>query len=153
MSNFLMKRFHGDDKSGAKPVVCVTKGERVMATAEEISRAYWKAEMAHDLDKVMSFYRPDATFTAPGVSLKAEAIRNFYAESFKAFPKLEHSVQRVMGNDRLACLEWTATLTDNEGRRRSFSGVNLAEVDGERFISVRAYFDRKELDIAGESNI
>ena len=48
-----------------------------MATAEEISRAYWQAEMAHDIDKVMSFYRPDATFTAPGVALKGGEIRNF----------------------------------------------------------------------------
>ena len=124
-----------------------------MATAEEISRAYWQAEMAHDVDKVMSFYRPDATFTAPGVALKGGEIRNFYIESFKAFPKLEHNVNRVMGDDKLACLEWSATLTDHEGRRRSFTGVNLAEVDGERFVSVRAYFDRKELDIAGESNL
>jgi predicted ester cyclase len=124
-----------------------------VATAEEISRAYWQAEMAHDVDKVMSFYRPDATFIAPGVSLKGTEIRDFYVESFKAFPKLEHTVKRVMGNDKLACLEWAATLTDHEGRRRSFTGVNLAEVDGERFISVRAYFDRKELDIAGESNL
>lgn len=124
-----------------------------MATAEEISRAYWQAEMAHDVDKVMSFYRPDATFIAPGVSLKGTEIRDFYIESFKAFPKLEHIVKRVMGNDKLACLEWAATLTDHEGRRRSFTGVNLAEIDGERFISVRAYFDRKELDIAGESNL
>ena len=124
-----------------------------MATAEEISRAYWQAEMAHDVDKVMSFYRPDATFIAPGVSLKGTEIRDFYIELFKAFPKLEHIVKRVMGNDKLACLEWAATLTDHEGRRRSFTGVNLAEIDGERFISVRAYFDRKELDIAGESNL
>lgn len=124
-----------------------------MATAEEISRAYWQAEMAHDVDKVMSFYRPDATFIAPGVSLKGTEIRDFYIELFKAFPKLEHIVKRVMGNDKLACLEWAATLTDHEGRRRSFTGVNLAEIDGERFISVRAYFDRKELDIAGELNL
>ncbi len=124
-----------------------------MSTAEKISRAYWQAEMAHDIDKVMSFYRPDATFTAPGVHLKGEEIRNFYLESFKAFPKLEHTVKRVMGDDKLACLEWSATLTDHAGLRRSFTGVNLAEVDGERFISVRAYFDRKELDIAGESNL
>ncbi len=124
-----------------------------MATAEEISRAYWQAEMKHDIEKVMSFYRADATFTAPGVSLKGDEIRTFYNESFKAFPKLEHTVKRVMGSDRLACLEWEATLTDPSGRRFSFSGVNLAEVDGERFISVRAYFDRQEFDIAGESNL
>lgn len=124
-----------------------------MATAEEISRAYWQAEMAHDVDKVMSFYRPDATFIAPGVSLKGTEIRDFYIELFKAFPKLEHIVKQVMGNDKLACLEWAATLTDHEGRRRSFTGVNLAEIDGEQFISVRAYFDRKELDIAGELNL
>lgn len=124
-----------------------------MATAEEISRAYWQAEMAHDIDKVMSFYRPDATFTAPGVSLKGNQIRDFYVESFKAFPKLEHTVKRVMGDAKLACLEWSATLTDHDGRRLSFTGVNLAEVDGEKFISVRAYFDRKELDIAAASKL
>jgi predicted ester cyclase len=124
-----------------------------MATAEQISRAYWQAEMLHDIEKVMSFFSPNTTFTAPGVALKGAEIRSFYAESFKAFPKLEHTVKRVMGNDRLACLEWVATLTDTQGRRRTFSGVNIAEVDGDKFISITAYFDRKELDIAGESNL
>jgi predicted ester cyclase len=124
-----------------------------MATAEQISRAYWQAEMAHDIEKVMSFFGPDATFSAPGVTLKGSEIRTFYAESFKAFPKLEHTVKRVMGNEKLCCLEWTASLTDVEGKRRTFSGVNIAEVDGQKFVKVTAYFDRKELDIAGESNL
>ena len=78
--------------------------------------------MAHDVDKVMSFYRPDATFTAPGVSLKGSQIRDFYVKSFKAFPKLEHTVKRVMGDAKLACLEWSATLTDHDGRHLSFTG-------------------------------
>ncbi len=124
-----------------------------MATAESISRSYWNAEMARDLEDVMSHYRDDAVFEAPGVRLEGPEIRRFYEESFKAFAKLEHEVRRVMGDDRLACLEWRAALTDYSGRRREFSGVNIAEVDGERFISVRAYFDRMDLDIAGESSL
>jgi predicted ester cyclase len=124
-----------------------------LATAEEISRSYWQAEMRHDVDAVMEHFRPDAVLDLPGVHLEGDEIRTFYEESFKAFPKLEHEVTRVMGDERLACLEWHAALTDAEGKRFEFQGVNLAEVDGERFITVRGYFDRKDLDIAAESNL
>ena len=58
-----------------------------MATAESISRSYWKAEMARELEEVMSYYRDDAVFEAPGVRLEGQDIRRFYEESFKAFSK------------------------------------------------------------------
>ena len=124
-----------------------------MASAEEISRSYWQAEMRHDIDAVMDHYAPDAVMVMPGVTLQGPEIRKFYEESFKAFPKLDHRVLRVMGDDRLACLEWHAVMTDAEGREFTFSGVNLCEADGERMTHVRGYFDRKDLDIAAESNL
>ncbi len=124
-----------------------------MASAESIARSYWKAELARDLDGVMSHYRDDAVFEAPGIRLEGPEIRHFYEESFKTFATHEHEILRVIGDDRLACLEWHGAMTDHFGRRKEFSGVNLVEVDGERFISLRAYFDRLELDIVAESDL
>ncbi len=124
-----------------------------MPSVEELSRAYWKAEEAHDLDGVMRFYHPDAVFEAPGVALHGAEIRKFYAESFHVFPKLKVDVLRVMGNEKAACLEWRITMTDLAGVDHVQQGVNLVETDGERFLSVRAYFDRKALDIAGQAKL
>jgi ketosteroid isomerase-like protein len=124
-----------------------------MATAEEISRAYWRAEEAHDIEGVMRFYRLDSVFEAPGISLKGAEIRRFYEQSFIAFPKLALTVLHVFGDGAEACLEWRAAMTDTSGREHVVQGVNLAHVDEERFISLRAYFDRKALDIAGAANL
>jgi hypothetical protein len=121
-----------------------------MATAESIARSYWNAEMARDLAGVMSHYRNDAVLEAPGVHLEGPEVRHFYEESFNAFPKLEVEIGRVLGDERLACLEWHAVFTDLSGLRRE---ANVVEVDGETFISVRAYFDRMEFDIAAESSL
>jgi ketosteroid isomerase-like protein len=124
-----------------------------MGTAESISRSYWQAELARDLEGVMSHYREDSVFEVPGVRLEGPEIRRFYENSFKTFPTHEHEILRVIGDDRLACIEWRGAMTGHDGRRRTFTGVNLVEVDGERFISLRAYFDRKDLDIAGDAGV
>jgi ketosteroid isomerase-like protein len=124
-----------------------------MGTAESISRSYWDAELARDLDGVMAHYREDSVFEAPGVRLEGPEIRRFYENSFKTFPKHEHEIVRVIGEGNEACIEWRGAMTDHAGRRREFSGVNLVNVDGERFIRLRAYFDRQDLDIAGDAGV
>ncbi len=60
---------------------------------------------------------------------------------------------RVIGGERVGCLEWRAAMTDAKGVVHTVQGVNLAETDGDRFVSLRAYFDRKALDIAGDSKV
>jgi NAD(P)-dependent dehydrogenase (short-subunit alcohol dehydrogenase family) len=117
-----------------------------MKTAEEITRAYWQAEESRDLGRILAFFAPDADWRGPDIHLRGhEEIRRFYAERAAAYPELEVEVRRVLGGDREAALEYSATLRDNEGNERHLSGVNVIRTDGEHIVSLTTYFDRAQI--------
>jgi ketosteroid isomerase-like protein len=117
-----------------------------MKTAEEITRAYWKAEESRDLDRIIAFFTTGAEWRGPGVRATGhEAIRPIYATSIAAYPELEVTVQRVLGGDREAALEYSAVFRDAGGGERRLNGVNLILVDGQRIVSLTTYFDPAQL--------
>ncbi len=119
-----------------------------MATVEEIARAYWRAEESRDVDAIMRFFRDDAVWDGPGLRLVGpEQISRFYVESGAAFPGLELTVGGIHGTAETAAIEWNAILIDPTERRHSLRGANVMTVDGERIVSLVAYYDRMEVDL------
>jgi len=118
-----------------------------MATIEQITRSYWKAEETRDVDAIMDHFAEDATWVGPGdITLTGrEQIRRFYADTGREFPGLEVEVVGVVGDERAAALEFQAVLIDHDGQCHPLRGVNVMQGDGERITSLHAYYDRAQV--------
>ncbi len=114
-----------------------------MTTPREVAEAYWAAECTRDLAAVLEHYHTDAVVYPPdGSELRGhEQIATFYADELDEYPGLEVAIVHEISNGAEACLEWEAVLTDGQGRRHPFRGVNVVRVRDGKFESVRAYFD------------
>lgn len=114
-----------------------------MKTPREIAESYWNAECARDLDAVLEHYHPDAVVHPPhGPPLRGrEQISTFYVDEMRDYPGLEVNIVHEVADGDEAALEWEAVLTDHDGVRHPFCGVNIVRTDGAMFTSVRAYFD------------
>lgn len=114
----------------------------MVKTIEQIARAFFAAEASRDLDRLVSFFTPDADWgSSAGRRRGHAAIREFYAAAAAQFPGLTIEVGRVYGNDSDAALEWHAVFTDRGGRAHPLSGVSLFRREGELIASLTHYED------------
>ena len=114
-----------------------------MHTPREVSEAYWAAECRRDVDAVMAFYHPDATFEDAGGLRRGHAeVRRVYEESKAAYPGLEVRILREFTfSADTGGLEYYAVLIDAVGTRFKVRGVNVVTVRDGKFVSVRSYED------------
>lgn len=114
-----------------------------LVTPREVAEAYWAAECTRDLDAVLAYYHEDAVVRPPsGQPLRGhEQIATFYADEIRDYPRLEVEIVHEVSDGNDAALEWEAVLTDHDGGRHRFRGINVVRVRDGKFESVRAYFD------------
>lgn len=119
-----------------------------MSSAYEVSEAYWAAECRRDVDAVMAFYHPDATYEDSGGLRRGHAeIRQAYEDSMSAYPGLEVRILReFVGAHDSSGLEFYAVLIDAAGQRFKVRGVNVVSVRDGKFTSVRSYEDPPSLE-------
>lgn len=125
-------------------MVRTANGERLtMTTPRQVAESYWAAECRRDLDAVLDHYHADAVVYPPsGPELRGhEEIATFYADEIRDYPGLEVEIVHEVSNGDDAALEWEAVLTDHDGGRHPFRGVNVVRTRDGKFASVRAYFD------------
>ncbi|MGI9015802.1 MAG: nuclear transport factor 2 family protein [Euzebya sp.] len=122
-----------------------------MTSPREVAEAYWAAECRRDLSAVLGYYHTDAVVFPPsGEALRGhEEIATFYADEIRDYPGLEVDIVHEVSDGDQACLEWEAVLTDHDGGRHAFRGVNVVQVRDGKFTSVRAYFDPGAVGTAG----
>ena len=113
-----------------------------MSTISELQASAWEVECAHDLDGLLGYFTPDATFqqsngeTYRGHDEIRAMTERFYAE----FPGCKTEILREFGDgETSAAIEFRATLTDPEGKVSVLYGVQLIEVEDGKFKSVRGY--------------
>jgi limonene-1,2-epoxide hydrolase len=124
----------------------VTEWPPATAGARQVAESYWAAEIERDVEKVLLHYHADAVFVPNGRRLVGhDEIRTSYEDSCQRFPVLEVTIARETPAADTTVLEWQAAVTDHQGRRVPFSGVNLVSVEQGRFREVRAYFDASAL--------
>ena len=117
-----------------------------MSSIEQIARSYWQAEASRDIEAILAFFTPDATWRGPGLDLRGhEQIGAMYAASAEAFPGLEVEVGRAFGDDDEAAIEWSAVFTDPAGKRIPANGVNVMRREGDRIASLDANWDPSAL--------
>ncbi|MBA2316810.1 MAG: nuclear transport factor 2 family protein [Euzebyales bacterium] len=114
-----------------------------MKTPREVAESYWRAECERDLEAVLEHYHTDAVVQPPsGPSLRGrDEIATFYADELRDYPHLEVQIVHEVSSGDEASLEWEAVLTDHEGGRHPFRGVNIVRTRDGMFEWVRAYFD------------
>ncbi len=124
-----------------------------MKTPREIAESYWRAECARDLATVLEHYHPEAVVYPPsGPPLRGrEQIATFYVDEMRDYPGLEVDIVHEIGSGDEAALEWEAVLTDHEGVRHPFRGVNIVRTSEGMLKAVRAYFDPAAIEQIDQS--
>jgi steroid delta-isomerase-like uncharacterized protein len=80
-------------------------------TPAEVARAIFDAVGKKQLDDAMAFVAEDSVddFVAIGLFEGKDAIRKFFDELLAAFPTFEMAVERVVGDDANAVVQWKAS--------------------------------------------
>ena len=118
----------------------------MVKTIEQIAREYWAAAVSRDLDRIVSFFTPDADLASAVDRRKGHAaIREYYAGQATQFPAMTVETGRILGDDTEAAIEWHAVLTDPGGRTYPLSGVNVFRREGELIASLTHYEDPTSL--------
>lgn len=114
-----------------------------MQSPREVAESYWQKECVRDLEGVLHHYHEDAIVHPPsGPPFEGRAsIADFYVDEMRDYPGLEVEIVHEVRDGDEASLEWEAVLTDHDGGRHEFRGVNVVKVRDGKFVWVRAYFD------------
>jgi uncharacterized protein (TIGR02246 family) len=107
------------------------------------ARRYWDAEESRDIERILSAFHPEATWTGPtgGVLRGREEIRSYYEKSAAEYPGLVVTIGRTYTHADEGAIEWSAELRSPDGSPTILKGVNLmTQADG-LITSLTAYFD------------
>jgi len=92
-------------------------------SAKEVALASVQGAIEHDLERIVSRGHPDDyidDFVAVGEFSGRDAVREFFAELFAAFPDFELTVERVVAEGDAVVVRWHADATFSGGR---FQGI------------------------------
>jgi len=112
----------------------------------DLARSYWDSEESRDLDRILTHFRPDASWVGPTGDFKGtDEFRTFYEGSSAAFPGLSVTIVEVLGDIQRAAVRWEAALTDPDGRIVSLTGVNLMTWENGLITDLRTFYDQAAL--------
>lgn len=88
---------------------------------------YDRAWNEQDVEAIMAMHAVDMVFEnhTRGVRFEGEEVRGLLEETFAAQPDLRFRGRRRYVGEDFAVSEWTATATDEEGRRVEWDGVDV----------------------------
>lgn len=118
----------------------------------DLARKLLEAVSAHDLDALGELQHEDVVddFVAVGVFRGRAAVRQFFAETFGAFPDFALDVVRITASGDMAICEWkvegTFTGTPFQGiratgKRVTLRGVDCMQFDDGKLRSNTIYYD------------
>ncbi|WP_067176883.1 ester cyclase [Microtetraspora niveoalba] len=130
-----------------------------MPTARELKDTLFEAMNAHDLDRVLACYCPDAVYVTPvGVAEGHEQIAWQFEHLFTAFPDLHIAAWYKVESADPAVTEYTLVGThtgpfllpdgstaEGTGRRVVLRGACACATENGRIITDRDYYDQLEL--------
>ena len=118
----------------------------------EVARTIFEALSTKDLDTAMKFTTDYAVddFVAIGEFRGRLAIRRFFDELLAAFPDFAIAVDRIVGDDSAAVVQWHAAGTfsggkfqgiEPTGKRVQIRGVDVMEFAEGRYVHNTIYYD------------
>lgn len=122
------------------------------ATPVEVARSLFDALSNRDVDAVLQIDTDDAVgdVVAIGEFRGKPAIRQFLEQLFQAFPDFTLTVDRIVGDDSIAIVQWYATGTFSGGKfqdieptgtRVEMRGVDVVVVNEGRVSRDTMYYD------------
>jgi steroid delta-isomerase-like uncharacterized protein len=122
------------------------------ATPSEVARAIFDAVGRHDLDAAMDLVAEDSVddFVAIGRYEGRAAIRTFFDGLLAAFPDFAMEVDRTVGDDETAVVQWRASGgftgaaflgIEPTGKRVELRGVDVMQIASGRVIYDTIYYD------------
>jgi steroid delta-isomerase-like uncharacterized protein len=127
-----------------------------VSTSEDVVRAYFDALNERDYEKAAASFSEDCEFVsvASGVRFQGtDSMLHGLREFAEAFPDWSVEVANIVASGPYVATEWRTTGT-HEGTFRGESptgirfrrdGCSVAEVEGERIVRYRDYYDRTTL--------
>lgn len=133
-----------------------TSPVQTSASPVEVARALFDALAKRDVDAVLALDTDDAVgdVVAVGEFPGKPAIRRFLDEVFTAFPDYMLAVDRVIGDDSGAVVQWHATGTFSGGKFQGIEptgksveirGVDVVDVRAGRVVRDTMYYDGASL--------
>lgn len=124
---------------------------------EKLTREFVNSEWEYpDLEKVKTYFRPDATFLLPseeGNPQTFEKYINWRARQLQvAKPKVEIQDVHVVGNETMVFASWTGTIIQNRGKPEGVEKVTKASFvysffwEHEKIKRMEMYWDSKKID-------
>ena len=121
-------------------------------TPSEVARTIFEALSKRDLDTAMKFNTDDAVddFVAIGEFRGRLAIRRFFDELLAAFPDFDIALDRIVGDDSAAVVQWHAAGTfsggkfqgiEPTGKHVEIRGVDVMEFAEGRYVHNTIYYD------------
>jgi ketosteroid isomerase-like protein len=102
------------------------------AALEETIERYNAAWNAHDVEAILRFHAPGMVFQnhTAGDRFEGDEVGPHIAGIFERNPDLHFTGRRLYARDALVVSEWTATVTNREGRRVEWDGIDVFPFEG-----------------------
>ena len=111
-------------------------------------RVYWAAEAARDVDRIIACFTADAEFVdrLGVVTQGQDALRAFYERSAAAFPRAQVEPTRIVEQDGVAAVAYTAHLWGADGAPERTARVAVfVTLEGDLISRIESYFDGAQL--------
>jgi len=97
------------------------------AELEKTIERYNDAWNAHDVEAILGFHAPGMVFEnhTAGERVEGDEVGPHLARIFDHWPDLRFRGRRLYARDGLVVSEWTASATDDEGRKLEWDGVDV----------------------------
>lgn len=122
----------------------------------DVAQAYLVTWDTTNAAEMPSHFVEGGTYTPSGeAAVTGQAIAEYAAAIFKAFPDSRMPVHKIFASDNNVCAEWTysATMTGDygpfnaTGKHFSLVGCHVIEVEGDKIKSVVSRWDRLDMMI------
>lgn len=103
-----------------------------------------RAESERSPESLVGVFAPDAelwSVAKANTRKGTEGVREFWAAYLDAFRSVHSKFTSVLVEHGRAALEWQTEAVLASGRRLTYSGVSLLDLDGDRVTGFRTYFD------------
>ncbi|MEJ7619161.1 MAG: nuclear transport factor 2 family protein, partial [Pyrinomonadaceae bacterium] len=115
---------------------------------QKFAEALHRLEDSRDLEAMVAMYTEDCEIGNVVVPEKYhghDGARKFWTIYRDTFGEARSEFRNIFGGESRAALEWTTSGTNTTGGAFSYDGVSVLELEGEKVVRFRAYFDASEL--------
>lgn len=112
----------------------------------DVARRYWAAEESRNIEKIMSFFHPNAIWKGPGVELHGRSqISRYYEASGVEYPELSVDIVGWHCSRDEGAIQWRGLFKDRSGAEALLEGVNIMCVEDGLIRTLEAFFDPAQL--------